>query len=45
MHLSGYSKDVMLSGLGGREGEHLTGRNLEYVTRVKDSEQPQCFLM
>lgn len=28
-----------------RGGEHLTGRNLEYVTRVKGLEQSQCFLV
>ena len=31
----------MLSGLEGREGDRLTGRNLEYV--VKGLEWPQCF--
>lgn len=35
----------MLSGLEGREGEQLTGRNVEYVTRVKGLEPPQCFLV
>lgn len=35
----------MLSGLERREGDHLTGRNLDYVARVKGLEQPQCFLV
>lgn len=35
----------MLSGLEGREGDHLTGRNLEYVAGVKGLEQPQRFLV
>lgn len=45
MSLSGKSRDMMLSGLEGREGDHLTGRNLENVARVKGLEQPQCFLV
>lgn len=35
----------MLSGLEGREGEQLTRRNVEYVTRVKGLEPLQCFLV
>lgn len=36
---------MMLSGLEGREGDHLIWRNLEYVARVKGLEQSQYFLV